>query len=274
MTACVAIKVHDCLVFAADSAVTLRSPTSFNVYNHGYKVFNLYKGLPIVAMTAGMGNFGAASISTLAKDFRITLTRGSAAECIDRRNYTMKEVATKARCFFSKKYGEIDPPPSGAHSFEFWIGGYGSNELLGEIWKLEIRDGIVMDIDQIASAATENKICWGGQVNVISRILLGIDPNIFHDLQNIGIAESDLQTIRDRNQTPLLESSMPVQDAVDLADFLVYAAKRYSAFLPGAAVVGGETDIATVTRHEGFKWIQRKHFYHSHLNPMETDHVS
>ena len=66
---------------------------------------------------------------------------------------------------------------------------------------------------------------------------------------------------------------MPVQDAIDLADFLVDLAKGYSAFLPGANVVGGDTDIATVTKHEGFKWIRRKHYYPAHLNPRETDHV-
>ncbi len=43
--------------------------------------------------------------------------------------------------------------------------------------------------------------------------------------------------------------------------------------VPGADIVGGETDIATVTKHEGFKWIRRKHYYPPELNLMETDHV-
>lgn len=273
MTVCVAIKVHDCLVFAADSAVTLRSPAFFNVYNHGYKVFNLYKGLPIVAMTAGMGNFGAASISTLAKDLRIELTRGSKIP-LDPNSYTIEEVANKARDFFSDKYRNVNPPPADPHSFEFWIGGYSANEFLGEIWKLEINNGKIKDPSQIADSAVENRICWGGQINVINRILLGVDPNLAADLISHGVSANDLAAIQNKHQTPLLESSMPVQDAIDLADFLVYAAKRYSGFLPGATVVGGETDIATVTRHEGFKWIRRKHFYPLDLNPMETDHVS
>lgn len=73
--------------------------------------------------------------------------------------------------------------------------------------------------------------------------------------------------------TPLVHPTMPVADAIQLADFLVDVTKRYFAFLPGADIVGGETDIATVTKHEGFKWIRRKHYYPPELNLMETDHV-
>ena len=273
MTICVAIKVYDCLVFAADSAVTLEAPGHFNIYNHGYKVFSLYKGLPIVAMTAGLGNFGAASVSTLAKDLRIELTR-STTNHINKNAYTIEEVVNKSRDFFSEKYRKIYPPISKPHSFEFWIGGYGSDEFLGEIWKLEINNGTIKDPEQIADSAMEDRICWGGQGQVIHRILLGIDPNITSELLLHGVSEKDLAAIQSRHQTPLLASSMPVQDAIDLADFLVYAAKRYAAFLPMANVVGGDTDIATVTRHEGFKWVRRKHYYPQHLNPMETDHVS
>ena len=65
---------------------------------------------------------------------------------------------------------------------------------------------------------------------------------------------------------------MPVQDAIDLADFLVDLAKGYSAFLPGANVAGGNTDVATVPKHEGFRWIRRRHHYPVYMNPGETDH--
>ena len=67
---------------------------------------------------------------------------------------------------------------------------------------------------------------------------------------------------------------MPVQDAIDLADFLADLTKRYVAFMPLADTVGGDTDIATFTKHEGFKWIRWKHYYSQHLNRRETDHAT
>jgi hypothetical protein len=40
-------------------------------------------------------------------------------------------------------------------------------------------------------------------------------------------------------------------------------------FMPGHDTVGGETDMAVVTKHEGFKWVQRKHYYPLELNQVE-----
>jgi hypothetical protein len=31
--------------------------------------------------------------------------------------------------------------------------------------------------------------------------------------------------------------------------------------------VGGAGEIAAITKHEGFKWVQRRHFYPAVLNP-------
>jgi hypothetical protein len=73
-------------------------------------------------------------------------------------------------------------------------------------------------------------------------------------------------------QAPLIHPAMPVQDAIDLADFLVETTKRYVRFLPGADTVGGDTDIAVVTKHEGFKWARRKHYFNHVLNPLEISY--
>lgn len=106
MTVCVAVKVHDCIVFAADSASSLVETGSHgealiaNVYSHGNKVFNLRKGLPIAGMTCGMGNIGAVSISTLAKDLRLRFCSTDPEWLIDPATYTIEEIAEKARRFF------------------------------------------------------------------------------------------------------------------------------------------------------------------------------
>ena len=103
MTVCVAIKVHDCIVFAADSAVTLSSGAGVeNIWEHGNKVFNLHRDLPIVAMTSGMGQFGPASISNLAKDLRLSLTSGN--DALDADTYTIEAVADTSRAFFKQRY--------------------------------------------------------------------------------------------------------------------------------------------------------------------------
>ncbi|MBV7257512.1 hypothetical protein KCG44_12020 [Pacificimonas sp. WHA3] len=283
MTVCVSVKVHDCLIFAADSASSLvgsasnGDPVVLNVYDHGNKVFNLYKGKPIVAMTCGMGHMGYASIGNLAKDFRRMITKGVNGDKIDPENYTIKEVVTRAHAFFSEKYVQIDPSPASPHGFEFWIGGYGANCDNAEIWKLVISDGEVYDPELIADESQSGHVSWGGQPKPIQRLILGYDAELADGLVEAGIPEGTVQPllaqVGQRLLTPLVHAAMPVQDAIALADFLVDLTKRYFAFLPGADIVGGDTDIATVTKHEGFKWIRRKHYYDAHLNPTETDHA-
>jgi len=60
--------------------------------------------------------------------------------------------------------------------------------------------------------------------------------------------------------------AMPIQDAIDLSIFLVESTIRFSKFAPGAPTVGGPIEVATITKHERFKWIQRKHYYKQELN--------
>lgn len=277
MTVCVAIKVHDCIVFAADSASTLVSSsesgqsTVANIWEHGIKVFNLHRELPIVAMTAGMGHFGPASISNLTKDLRLQLSEGKEVK-LDKDDYRIEQVVVYAQDFFIKKYNAISPKPPSPHTFEFWIGGYGSGGTRGEIWKLSIQDGKPM-VQELVKAEDDARLVWGGQNKAISRLINGFDEETLSVFRELGLLLQVTLRIIPRVRTPLVHSTMPVQDAINLADFLVDVTKRYFAFLPGANVVGGETDIATVTKHEGFKWIKRKHYYPDHLNRRDLDHA-
>ena len=138
----VAVRVLDGMVFAADSASSIshtapgEEPRISNVYQHGIKVFNLFKRVPVAGMTCGLGNFGTASIASLAKDFRYRMSAGDDSWRLNPKDYSIEEVAGKAkRYFFDDKYSALDPKP--ADAFEFWIGGYPSDmEAPYELWKV------------------------------------------------------------------------------------------------------------------------------------------
>jgi hypothetical protein len=106
---------------------------------------------------------------------------------------------------------------------------------------------------------------------------LGFSPAIFGVLadatgnpQGPGTSQYLQQTLGPlligRLQASMAFAPMPIQDAIDLARFLVYSTIMYSRFLPGPQVVGGPIEIAAITKHEGFKWISRKHYYNQDLN--------
>lgn len=282
MTVCVALKVHDCIVFTADSATSLIGEGAdgqqhvVNIYDHANKVFNLHKRLPIAAMTAGMGNLGASSVSTISKDFRALLMNGDEAYQLEPESYTIEEVAMKARQYlYEERFKSLEQTPMG--TFQYWIGGYSAHQDLGEIWKIQIEDGECRDPVCEAPREAPCMISWGGQVEAINRLLLGYGQGLPEALLSAGLPAEQLDScmsfVGARTQAGLANPAMPTRDAIDLALFLAEAQKQFVRFSVGSNTVGGELDVATVTKHEGFKWIRRKHYYHRDLNPLETDHA-
>lgn len=281
MTVCVAVKVHECIVFAADSATTLSSTNAggvtqvLNVYNNADKVFNLHRGLPIVAMTCGMGHIGGRSISNLAKEMRFQLSSGD--HPLNASDYTIEDVVKRVHVFLNACYLEANGQANRGDYLEFWVGGYGSSNKHGEIWKVVIANGVSLDPEQVNSESEGEGVFWGGQGQAISRLLLGIDPAFISVMVQAGmdgpVAEQVFWEARNRMMTPVLHATMPTIDAIRLADFLVDTTKGYFSFAFGSDIVGGATDIATVTKWEGFKWIRRKHFYSPELNRKDHDHV-
>ncbi len=196
---------------------------------------------------------------------------------LDPANYTLEDVAQKAFAYFITDQYDHDPnKPEGDHSFELYIGGFSSGSRLGEIWKITIINGTGFG-PTVQTSPGDVGVLWSGQPDALNRLILGYSMGIVDVLQEAGVNEPDLgqlqASFKSRAQAGLTHAAMPVQDAVHLAEFLVATTINFTKFLPGANTVGGAIDIATVTRHEGFKWISRKHYYPCELNPLETDHV-
>src|SRR5690606_9276432 len=99
-------------------------------------------------------------------------------------------------------------------------------------------------------------VSWGGQPEAIYRVLMGVGLGHTEALRSAGFSEQQVadasKAMLASMQAPILHPAFAVQDAIDLADFLVETTKRFVRFLPGADTVGGDTDIAVVTKHEGF----------------------
>jgi hypothetical protein len=197
---------------------------------------------------------------------------GSAEWKLDPKSFTVDEVAKKTRRFlFDECFSALQPTPPAPHSLEFWVGGYGSDRSKGHaVWKIEIVNG---HCTSPSTVLTGGATSWfvGGQVDPITRLAVRFDRSLQDLLMSAGMdtnsATNLITFLRSKLEVPLLFPTMPVQDAIELADFLSSTTKNYYRFLPGADIVGGDTDIAVVAKHEGFKWIKRKHYYAAHLNP-------
>src|ERR1035437_2357099 len=292
MSIAVIIGVHDGVVLAADSASTLTlwrtapQPGSrqvvgvLNVYDNANKIFNLYKGRPLGCITFGSGSIGNASISTLLKDFRVRLT--SREWEFDPDHYTIKQVSEILARFLSDECDKVsDQAVRRNVTMGFLLGGYSSGEPLGESWSVEMKSGVAGSPLELRKKH-DSGISWGGQGEVLSRIVQGYSPLLFqilaqttHGPQGPMKPDQVAETLRPALaslQASIVFAPMPIQDAIDLARFLVHSAVMYSRFTPGPQMVGGMVEIAAITKHEGFRWISRKHYYDQALN-KEAMHV-
>lgn len=289
MSVAVLISVHDGLVLAADSASTLAmtlppgAPANAmavaNVYDNANKIFNIVKGQPLGCVTFGSGNIGAASIGTLIKDLRKELTETPAKWKFDATNYQIKDVAGILAKFLGDECRKLDNVTKLNTNIGFLVGGYSKPGSLGESWSLEILKGEAQEPRQLRKP-DEPGISWGGSGgDVLQRIVIGYAPGLFPLLarvtnppQNPADMQKQLGPILAPLQANIVFAPMPIQDAIDLARFLVHSAIMYARFLPGPNVVGGPIEIAAITKHENFKWIARKHYYDQTFN-REPVHV-
>lgn len=285
MTVAISLKVHDGLVLAADSASTLSGVDPAggqsgvaNVYNNANKIFNLKKGLPIGGMAWGLGGIGGASIATLAKDLRMRFAgddRDHPEWKLNEDAYTIEDVATKAReflyeeCYKPFAKGSTSNP---SLNLSFAVAGYSAHASAAEVYHVEIVSGKCGPPRRMVGVDDPAQIVWEGQPEAISRLLLGYDPALGSVLQkNLGVPANQVDravgVIEQALSTPLIHPAMPIQDAIDLAEFLVNLTIGYLRFKPGAPTVGGLVEVAAITKHEGFKWIKRKHYFGRRLNP-------
>ncbi len=267
MTIIVSVKINDGIVMASDSASTFQSGQT---YLHADKIVNLVKGVPIGVMVTGNGGIGSESIATLLKDLRSRLDGTANHEWkLDRAKYTIQHVAELVRKFlFEEKAAAADQ--------DMWmqlrICGYSAGRSLPEIWEvvLQGRDCAAPKLVQPEEGFGVN---WDGEYEALDRLVLGVGSGIQAAAAELGVPQDQLPQVTNRvtkhTAKPFALPAMPIQDAIDLARFLVETTAGFVRFsiLNQPKTVGGAVEIAVITKHEGFRWVQRRHFYNSALNP-------
>jgi hypothetical protein len=277
VTITVAVSVVDSLVFASDSATTQQATMPdghaepINIWNHANKIFNLRKSWPVGAMTWGQATLSNRSIPTLAKELRSRLSGeepGHRGWALDAESYTVRQVAERAREFFYDEHYQKDAQgPLG-----FAVGGYSAGSDAAEIFLVRMQGDECAELEQLD--CSQSVIFWEGQPEAINRIVFGVSARLPAALVQLGVPEDQApayaQQIGQMTGLPLAFPGMPIGEAIDLAHFLVDATIRFVRFTPGHQTVGGPIEIAAMTRHEGFKWIKRKHHYPQDLNVEGT----
>jgi hypothetical protein len=280
MTISIAFTFGDGVIVATDSATTLTYPNGVtNVYPNAEKCMNLVFGLPVALATYGQATFQDRSIIRYARDLRERLTRGADDWRVDPTSYTMEELAGKVRRFF---LDELHEPAHRAQTSEsrplgLIVCGYSAAATKPEVWHIEMADGYAPEPHCVLPPGMTN-VFWRGMGEALTRLVLGYSEDLLRDLVTAsGVETTDEFAVlaaemavqgRIERVAPLWDPSMPVQDAIDLVQYLADTVCGFIRFAPGPPSVIPPIDVAAITRHEGFRWIRRKHYYSEALNPQ------
>lgn len=245
MTIIISVKVNDGIVIAADSLGTIIYPDNSKEpqsYGGVEKVFQLFDGLPIAVTTSGIGRIEDVPVCSIGKKIAEEYP-------LNRDNYDIREIAE----FFGDKFLGLlkgtEHTKYPEHKLEYRFFGYNPNSEKPDAWGISITPGGNTLVQNIYSGIEPGIVRWCGEGDSIARLVNGIsrdDPRpVSYDIKN-HVFE------------PLGDPTMPIKDAIDLTRFLADVACKFSHFSKGHTMVGGEIDIAVITRHEGFRWVSRK----------------
>ena len=110
---------------------------------------------------------------------------------------------------------------------------------------------------------------WIGQIDVVSRIVLGYDGQI-RNLRFINEVEQKIGHEQINRQLRSLEyviqwGTMTLQDAIDFCTLMIQTTSAIQRFSDGIAAdpgdmpgVGGPVDVAVITPDKGFVWVNKK----------------
>ena len=248
------------IVLAADSRVTLNMldrqsnaqiPAHFD---NATKLLKVNKHDYVAAVTYGLGAIGVTEPRT-AHSFMPEFEN----ELGDDR-LSVEDFAQKLSDFFLKQWNSLMPARSAAPDIVFLIGGYDDGQPYGRAFEISIPSK-PKPIERHPSP--EFGMVWGGQREYVDRLIRGFDDQLLRSIQTVqgldDAARDQLGVQLQGNlQLPIPFQFLPLQDCVDLAIYLVRATIDIQTFVIGVRGVGGDIDVATITRTGGFTPIQQK----------------
>ena len=148
--------------------------------------------------------------------------------------------------------------------------GYSSGRALPEVWQIAFDAGKVLDACCIQREDNFGPR-WNGEQEAFNRLILGIGTIPESAANALGMTMEQVTEATNKLIPHIYEGlilpAAPIQDAIDLARFMVETTKGFIRFsIARPKTVGGPIQIAAITKHEGFKWVQRKHFFSSEFN--------
>ena len=260
----IVLKGPEGIVLAADSRATLEarqgnSPPRSVHFDNATKILSFKEYPHVGAVTYGGAVIGQRTPHSYVPEFENELKE-------DR--LSVQQFAQKLSEFFQKRLKEAAPikRTPGADTI-FVVGGYDKDQPYGTVYLF----AVPRDPKPQPRNARDFGITWGGQPEIVNRLIQGYDPNMFHVLkQDFKLSDGKLKQIdnalRSRLRFPIPYEVLSLQDGVNLATLLIRTTISMQSLSLLERGVGGPIDVATITRTDGLQFIQKKEIQGENIN--------
>lgn len=272
----VAFKGPEGIVLAADSRVTMTAqtikpstapgvlPTIQTIpsyFDNARKLLTI-KSQPYVGIvTYGAGAIGQAEPRTahgFMPEFEAHLSSVCAEENEER--LSTRKIAEEIGTFFTQQWADAgmpNPAPPEMQQMVFLVGGFDDGEPYGHVYELQVPN------EPTPVEKTSFGVTYGGQNELVARLLGGVDMRALElTKSHLGLddtqAEALAQLWKQNLGLPIPYQFLPLQDCVDLSEFMVSMTTIVQTWTFGIRGVGGQVDVATITRTEGLREIRQK----------------
>lgn len=277
MSVVIIVKVSEGLVLGADSASTIRGKvqTPEGVHEGVLKThFNARKLLqigdfPIGVLTWGTAFIGSRTIESLVREWEYDNGWQSKKEYFGEQEGSVNEefrvklcaeklcghLAKAYRDEFGKKNNQKSP------GIGIIVAGYSLKGFFPEVWRFVFPEDlkcIVHNQRPDRNGTPDFGASWFGLTDAIVRLHFGRDDKVAEILsEKLGKNQEEILKILEPLQYQVPFPVMPLQDAIDYAQFMLNVAIGRYKFVIGPELCGGEIEIAAITQNQ-FNWISRK----------------
>jgi hypothetical protein len=172
----------------------------------------------------------------------------------------VEEFAKKLSDFFVDQWNTRMPAGVGASDMVFLVAGYDEKQPYGRVFEIQI-PSTPAPVEKFAAGVFGP--LFGGQGEITARLLNGIDlPGTALIKQELMLDDQKVKElsakIGESSGARIPYQFLPLQDCIDLSILLVRTTAQLMEYQTSVRGVGGQIDVATITRQEGFRYVQRK----------------
>jgi len=269
----IVVKVSEGLVLAADSASSVRgrikSPQGeqegiLKVYFNARKLLQI-GDFPIGALTWGQAFVGLRTVESLVREWEYEnhwQSQDDYKEQYDK-PFTVRDCAEGLRRYLAEVHAEEygDLPSEQRPQMGMVVAGYSQEEFFPEIWRFVLpfdSDGEVHNQRPDRDDKPDFGASWFGLIDPIVRLHWGRDDKAIQIISDkFGIPAQDIREALLPLQYQIPFALMPLQDAIEYANYMLNVAIGAYRFKIGPELCGGQIEIAAITQRE-FRWISRK----------------